>query len=305
MVSFELQRNCFADAKPRQLLKRPLAVGVVFAAATLLIGLEANVNALEKPIQSVGAAHTRFKIVEFVDDDFGWAAKDHSLWKTENGGSSWIRIRHSPTRVDHEVTGSRKSQLFIDRIQPLSRDNGWILEDSTLLHTTDGGRSWSKFERDKLDIRSFRFVDEQNGLLVAQRLHYGNDINFWREGEIYRTSDGGKSWRRVHLKRRLAWIWLLDVWAPSTDKIWVVGDLVLNSADGGKTWREINIKTGNGFYGRASRVEFVDANQGWIAANYGFAITNNGGRSWIRTGSDRRVRRLIEQKRGHLWLNDE
>jgi photosystem II stability/assembly factor-like uncharacterized protein len=247
----------------------------------------------------------RFKLVEFVDTEFGWAAQDHSLWKTDNGGRTWARIRKAPSTRVRDGSGSRKSQLFIDRIQPLSRDDGWILEDGTLLHTTDGGRRWNKFERDKLDIRAFRFVTERDGFFVAERLHYGDNINFWREAEIYRSSDGGQSWSEVRLKRRLTWTWLLDLWAPSGDNIWVVGELFLNSRDGGKTWREIKIESGSGFYGRATHVEFVDQNRGWIAAaNGGFAITANGGRSWIRTSSDRPVRNMIKETRGQAWRKD-
>jgi photosystem II stability/assembly factor-like uncharacterized protein len=287
-------------------IARQSASSVVCIVLTLafLRPVEANTRALQKGNLKNGRPGTHFKLVEFVDENFGWAAKDHSLWKTEDGGESWVVIRHSPKRIVQNVSGSHKSQLFIDRIQALSRDKGWILEDAALLHTTDGGRHWNKFERDKLDIRAFRFADEQNGFFIAERLHYGNNITFWREGEIYRTSNGGKSWETVRLNKRLAWTWLLDLWLSSKDHIWVVGDLFLNSQDGGKTWRKINIKTGNGFYGRATHVEFVDANQGWIAAIYGFAITTNGGKTWFRTGSKRRVKNLIARTRGHVWRTD-
>jgi len=247
----------------------------------------------------------RFKIVEFADDEFGWAATDHSLWKTETGGRRWLPIRRSPNAVVRDGTSSRRSQLFIDRIQPLSRDDGWILEDATLLHTTDGGRHWDKFKRDKLDIRAFRFVDQQHGFFVAERLHYGDNIEFWREAEIYRSSDGGRNWRKVQLKKRLEWIWLLDLWAASKDNIWVVGDVFLNSRDGGETWRPINFDHSGGLYGSGSHVEFVDASRGWIeGANGGFAVTTNGGRTWVQTSSDRQVRNLIKEKRGHPWRKD-
>ena len=161
--------------------RKHLFTATVVLVMSLLSGLKTNADAIEKRSQTVHRVTPRFKIVEFVDDDFGWAARDHSLWKTEDGGTTWVVIRHSPISVVRESSGSRRSQTFIDRIQPLSRETGWILEDSSLLHTTDGGRHWNKFERDKLDIRSFRFLDEREGFFVAQRLQYGNNINFWRE----------------------------------------------------------------------------------------------------------------------------
>jgi len=284
--------------------RKHLFTATVVLVMSLLSGLKANADPVEKLSQTGRRSTARFKIVEFLDDDFGWAARDHSLWKTEDGGTSWVHIRHSQTSVMREVSGLRRSQTFIDRIQPLSREDGWILEDGSLLHTTDGGQHWSKFERDKLDIRSFRFLDVRDGFFIGQRLHYGNKVNFWREAQIYRSNDGGKNWRRVRLRKRLKWTWLFDLWAASRDNIWVVGDLFLNSRDGGKSWKEIKINTGNGFYGRATHVEFVDANRGWIAANYGFAITNNGGHTWARTSSNRRAKNLIRETRGHPWRRD-
>ena len=225
----------------------------------------------------------RFNLVEFVDDGFGWAAKDHGLWKTDDGGATWIRIRKTA------------STSVINRIQPLTRNNGWILEGSVLLHTTDGGTHWKKFERSHLDIKSFRFINQSTGFFVAQRLHYGDNINFSREAEIFRSSNGGVSWSKIFLKTPVEWKWLLDIWPASPTNIWAVGDVILHSTDGGKTWKEKDIELGNGFYGRAFRVKFLDSKRGWIEAD-GYAVTTDGGKTWVQGSSDGGVARLIHRK---------
>jgi photosystem II stability/assembly factor-like uncharacterized protein len=256
----------------------------VLTAVFLLIAVATNSAAFQEQARKrVRSRGDRFKLVEFVDDGFGWAAKDHGLWKTDDGGATWTRIRKAA------------STRFIDRIQLLSRNNGWILEDGALLHTMDGGLHWTRFKQTHLDIRSFRFVNETHGFSVAQRLHYGDNINFSREAEILRSSDGGVSWSKISLKIPLQWTWLLDIWPASPTSIWAVGDVILHSTDGGKTWKEKDIELRNGFYGRAFRVKFLDSKRGWIEAD-GYAVTTDGGKTWVPSSSNGGVARLIQQK---------
>lgn len=37
-----------------------------------------------------------FRRVHFVDSDYGWGITSHSLWKTEDGGRSWLEVRRAP-----------------------------------------------------------------------------------------------------------------------------------------------------------------------------------------------------------------
>ena len=77
----------------------------------------------------------------------------------------------------------------------------------------------------------------------------------------------------------LDWTWLPDISIASPNNIWVVGDRILNSQDEGKTWKEVELESGNGFYGRPYRVEFIDSNTGWITAD-GYLVTQDGGKGW-------------------------
>ena len=79
-------------------------------------------------------------------------------------------------------------QANLNSVYFLSKDLGWAVgHDATILHTTDGGNSWSlqqyapQTDKPLFDII---FFDKQNGIAVGAY------------GLFYRTTDGGNSWRQ-------------------------------------------------------------------------------------------------------------
>jgi photosystem II stability/assembly factor-like uncharacterized protein len=109
------------------------------------------------------------------------------LFVTKDGGERWEEIGIA----DKEIRP--RSISFVDP------DNGWLaghryLEktkppfptENLLLHTTDGGRHWTrvKVDSDEPFFSYVRFTDEKHGWLA------GRD-------SLYRTEDGGKTWTRI------------------------------------------------------------------------------------------------------------
>jgi photosystem II stability/assembly factor-like uncharacterized protein len=238
-----------------------------------------------------------FQEVEYIDENYGWAASDHSLWRTTDGGKSWAAIRKAATRrVSSVGEPYREGQGFIERIQVLDRNEGWILEDSALLHTTNGGASWKKYDPEDIGFNGFRFLDKYRGWSVAARNIYpDNEPSTWT-GEIYGTTDGGTTWRKVSVEIPLDRTRLLDISIASPDNIWVVGDIIFNSRDKGKTWKEVDLPGGDGFYGRPSRIEFINSDVGWIIAD-GYLVTRDGGRSWSARSREEGIEDLMRLKR--------
>ena len=149
-------------------------------------------------------------MVDFVDDQHGWmlgddqsagcsmgGCGDYTLYQTLDGGRTWA-IEQSPearplwSRISDQVSGPG----FLGAPQfPNARD-GWIgvgpgAGPSTggVLHTTDGGRTWSRF------IDDFAWTDTQ-----VYAVRDGAWARVTLRGEsaesIFWTSDG-VSWRRV------------------------------------------------------------------------------------------------------------
>lgn len=180
-------------------------------------------------------------------------------------------------------------QGILERIQFLNPREGWLLEGDHLLRTTNAGATWEQKDFKNVIVRSFRFLDQNTGWAVGERLSHpvrAGDVERW-SGVIFATGDSGSTWHemptRVDASRSTDTNWrLLDVWPVSSQSIWVVGDVILHSDDGGKLWKEIHIQPRNEVYGKTVSIEFSDANVGWITTNQGsrYLFTSDGGTTW-------------------------
>ena len=116
---------------------------------------------------------------------------------------------------------------FIDSLE------GWVAGDTgTILHTSDGGNSWTRQNPGILDdIKELFILDRKYGWAVAMR--YDID-SLWFGSVLLKTSDGGLSWS-FQLYRDQYFFALrfrdsLHGWMGSD-----VGEL-LRTSDGGLTW---------------------------------------------------------------------
>jgi photosystem II stability/assembly factor-like uncharacterized protein len=124
-----------------------------------------------------------------------------------------------------------------------------------LLHTTDGGATWTEAAR--LIAADVDFADEEHGWLVGEG------------GTIYATADGGETWAE---QESGSVVHLTDVLALSATEAWAVGngegftDVVtfpqptafLHTTDGGESWRQVETPLDTWF----REITFV-GQQGW------------------------------------------
>jgi len=172
--------------------------------------------------------------------------------------------------VPNTVCGQQKKQqkLYDDLFSisfPTEKD-GWACGRwGTVLHTSDGGKTWVR-QNTNVDysLSSIFFIDSKHGWAVGD------------EGTIIHTQDGGKTWDNQ--KSPVSFV-LMDVYFATPTKGWIVTEQthILYTDNGGKTW-SIQFKDKD-FILKA--ISFCDQLNGWAVGEYGYIYhTRNGGITW-------------------------
>jgi photosystem II stability/assembly factor-like uncharacterized protein len=144
---------------------------------------------------------------------------------------------------------------------------GWAVGGyGTLLHTTDGGLSWTEQEYGRTDdLIAFKMITEITGWAVGDN------------GTILHTTNGGDEWveQISGTTEGLNGLFFID-----SQNGWIVGDkeLILHTTNGGTTWQfqqypatQYSINT----------VTFISPTEGWAAgANRRIYHTTNSGSTW-------------------------
>lgn len=117
--------------------------------------------------------------VYFLDSNKGWAAGSGVLLRTENGGSNWKLINGNPQ-------GDFKSVYFINP------EVGWATwrDAGAFTFTRDGGRRW-------VAVDAPVQVNQECGVYFTG-MNQGFILD--ASGELYASSDGGRSWEEVSLE---------------------------------------------------------------------------------------------------------
>lgn len=211
----------------------------------------------------------RFAGIYFIDATHGWATGSslptltNDYFKTSDGGVTWQSQTSSFTK--QTLWGVD----FVDEI------TGWAVGvDGTILHTTDGGKTWIHQASPSVSwLKKVTFIDNNTGWIVG----FG--------GTILHTTNAGQTWQRQNSGTNYA---LVEASFVSRKKGWVVGwsdpvaGIVLHTSDG-LTWQN---QTPAGV-GRLFGVAFIDSLRGWIATGGGTIYdsgklyhTLDGGRNW-------------------------
>jgi hypothetical protein len=122
-----------------------------------------------------------------------------------------------------------------------------------MVHTTNGGASWSTRTWGVTHLFSVYFTDMNNGWVVGQN------------GTIIHTTDGGTTWSAQTSGTA---DYLQSVYFTDANNGWVsynYGGTLLHTTDGGATWSAEKGVAGANIYS----VYFTDINNGWIVGSSG------------------------------------
>ncbi len=239
------------------------------------------------------------------------------IYKSSDGGGNWVRLEGGFPQGDHvgriglavAPSAPRTVYAFLDN-QELLPESMWDLGDGAV--TPKRLRTMTREEflnTDPEEIEEFLRSNDLDPSLDADKLlkqvregdldldtirNALDDANSnlfnrdLRGAEVYRSDDGGKSWRPTHDKPISKMVHTYGYYfgqirvSPETpDRIYILGVPLLTSDDGGKSWRNINEPNVHGDHQSfwidpefPDRV--LDGNDGGLNMSY------DGGRSWLK-----------------------
>ncbi|MGW8320451.1 MAG: WD40/YVTN/BNR-like repeat-containing protein [Thermodesulfobacteriota bacterium] len=152
---------------------------------------------------------------------------------------------------------------------PTEKD-GWACgRFGTILHTSDGGLTWSRQKSGTtFTLAGICFTDVKNGWAVGNA------------GTILHTSDGGATWEK---QESPVDYFHMDVTFFDSKKGFIVSERtnILATKDGGKSWA---VQYSDEDY-ILKAVSFCDADHGWAVGEAGYIYrTSDGGETWEKQG---------------------
>jgi photosystem II stability/assembly factor-like uncharacterized protein len=186
------------------------------------------------------------------DIKHGWGIDETGLWTTNDGGSSWYHPDSNIVPIPQE-TGIFAAASFF-----LNATNGWIISSHgmgqpvLIYHTSDQGQTWKET---KLPVTEdweqgysggfIHFIDVNNGyVLLDSEPGLG-----MMEKSLYRTADGGNSWKRIGNLTGSIKAYPTGITFQDSQNGWITSSnhgqeyiLTFRTKDGGKSWKPEQLK---------------------------------------------------------------
>ena len=252
----------------------------------------------EKQLEKKG---TFFRCIAFVDslrgftgtvgtDYFPNVTDTIPLYGTSDGGKTWNPVSYAGPYVKGLCAMDIVKEQFINHGKTDYKVHiyavGRVGSPANLMVSHDGGLTWTSNSMNKdckmlFDIKMF---DKNNGFACAasdEDLEKSNAV-------ILKTSDGGKSWKKVYQSERpFECTWKASF--PTKDVGYVTiqsynpdpnvkQQRIAKTTDGGNSWQEINLVEDAG--AREFGIGFIDENHGFVGTMNSGYETKDGGLTW-------------------------
>jgi photosystem II stability/assembly factor-like uncharacterized protein len=234
-----------------------------------------------------------------VDIDEGPAPLDPALYRTTDGGATWVSVltlevygqlsgvafsdaQHAwavggdyskdsqgallLTSSDAGKTWTRTpftATSALEKVQFPTATAGYITgDDGAVYSTSDGGGHWTRVLAGATDVAftGLSFADATHGWVCGGQ---GNE-DFYG-GRCYATADGGATWKDVSPDPSMV---LHSLSFVSATEGWVLGEdqTVFHTSDGGATWSKERLTILS--QAQLWDVHFVDAQNGWVTGSF-------------------------------------
>jgi photosystem II stability/assembly factor-like uncharacterized protein len=231
-----------------------------------------------------------------------------NLWKTINGGQSWIPIFEDQPPLgigDIALAPSNPNIVYLGTGESLKKPRNFTMPGTGIYRSDDGGDNWTHLGlSDSWHIGEIAVYPDNPDIVVVAVLGHFWSTNLNRG--LFRTEDGGKSWDHVlYINEKTGGNDV--VFAPSDPSVlyatmWennpgVSGkkSAIYKSVDTGKTWNKISkgIPSDKNTGRMGIAVSYQDPNKAYVMMDHrnrpkgeGAAKifkTTNGGELWEKT----------------------
>lgn len=211
--------------------------------------------------------------------------EDRGVYKTTDGGKTWKRVlfaNQDAGAVDLIIDPNNPRVLYAStwnvRRTPYSLSSGG--DGSALWKSTDRGETWTEISNNE------GFPEGTLGI-IGVTVSPVNSDRVWAivenkdKGGVYRSEDGGKSWKQINSERKLrqrAWYYS-RIYADTKDQdvVYVLNVRYHKSTDGGKTYSTFNAPHGDH---HDLWIAPENPNRMVIGDDGGAQVTYDGGETW-------------------------
>lgn len=242
-----------------------------------------------------------------------FGATGGGLWKTTDGGENWLPV------TDHQIRSASVGAVAVSESNPdvvyigmgESCIRGNIMAGDGVYKSTDAGRTWTHVGfSDKQNISKIRIHPTDPDIVWVAAFGFHGGPN--EERGVFKTTDGGRTWRKVLYRDDRTGAVDLSVDPNNPNVIYAAlweafrmeytmssggpGSGLFKSTDGGETWTEITRRPGMpaGVIGRIGvAVSGADPNRVYALVENekgGLFSSNDAGATWTLVNADRRIR---------------
>lgn len=211
-----------------------------------------------------------------IDRNVFFHGASNGLWKTTDAGATWMPVGDKDFKKGSigavEISESNPDIIYVGTGEPQMRNN--VSWGDGVYKSTDGGDSWTNVGlKDSKHISQVRIHPSNPDIVYVAA--YGHAFGPSEERGVFKTTDGGKTWRKVLCKSPTAgvidliinhsnpdelfasvWEFERKAWGPKTggaeSGLW-------HSTDGGNSWQDITKNNGLP-EGRMGRIGIAMAN---------------------------------------------
>jgi photosystem II stability/assembly factor-like uncharacterized protein len=254
----------------------------------------------EKQLEKKG---TFFRTIAFVDNLVGFAGTVGTdyfsnvtdsipLYGTRDGGKTWKPVDYKGPYVKGLCAIDIVKEQYINHGKIDYKIHiyavGRVGSPANMMVSHDGGETWTSnsMNNDCKMLFDIKMFDKNNGFVCA-----ASDEDMEKSNAlILKTSDGGKSWKKVYQSNRpFEGTWKASFPTKQVGYVTIQSynpdpnvkqQRIAKTTDGGETWNEINLVEDAG--AREFGIGFIDENHGFVGTMNSGYETKDGGKTWSK-----------------------